>query len=275
MMECIRVTDSTKSWFLPLLPAEFQSPQENLGVYLIGAVMDGVACGAMAVQLRDDLADIRWFYVAEEYRERGVASGMLDCLCRLMWEDAIPVTCTFAAADQEDPLYLFFAEKENFSVEPQEGYVCRIPLAELAEDSSITELGGRGATPQEFFALSALERKRFYQKLQELDVHYLEDVSEEELFPSLCLYTKEGGNLKTAAFIVREGEELELVCLYSVPGAQRDLMNVLAELCRRLPKTGNLWISAVNPSSAALTDRLLPQRVITARYYRAAWDMEL
>ena len=52
-------------------------------------------------------------------------------------------------------------------------------------------------------------------------------------------------------------------------------MALLARACTQLPEgPGWLRIAAVTPQSAALVDKLLPQRQITARYYRAAWDIE-
>lgn len=56
-----------------------------------------------------------------------------------------------------------------------------------------------------------------------------------------------------------------------------DLMGLFKQAFEMLKEEGTvtLRIAAVTPASAALVDRLIPHRVVTGRFYRAVWDMEL
>ena len=53
-------------------------------------------------------------------------------------------------------------------------------------------------------------------------------------------------------------------------------MALLAQISSLLPQSGgDLRIAAVTPVSVSLVDKLLPNREVLARYYQAAWDMQL
>ena len=75
-------------------------------------------------------------------------------------------------------------------------------------------------------------------------------------------------------FISQREQDLELACAWCAPGGSNDLMGLLAKVCVELPQEGVIWIAAVTPVSAAIVDKLLPDRKIVSRYYRAVWDME-
>lgn len=133
MREFIRITDKTLHWFQPLLeePLIRRLANPESGTYAIGAVEDKTACGVLVFRTGDPAAEILTLAVSPQYRRRGIARGMVEYLCRHAWATVTPVVCSFAAPDRQDPVYLFFAHLESFSVAPEEGLVCRVPLSEL------------------------------------------------------------------------------------------------------------------------------------------------
>lgn len=275
MLTYIRLTNQTMPWFQPLFPQGDRAWSEDSDMYAIGAIQDGVACGILIFQMIQEWADIRFLAVAEGYRRQGIATGLVRYLCQNALPSLTPILCTFAAADKCDPVYLLFAEMGYFSLEEQEGYACQVPIADLGHNQMLAALRGRGRTPRKFFDLTAAERRQFLLTLERQGVYYLHGMDESALLPSLCLYTQgEHGNT-AAVFLSGPGPDLELSCAWSVQGGQNDLMGLLAYAATQLPQEGTLRINAVTPISAAIVDKLLPQRVITARYYQAAWDMEL
>ncbi|MCD7806451.1 MAG: hypothetical protein LUH19_03810 [Lachnospiraceae bacterium] len=274
-VQYIRLTDKTRSWFLPLLPAEFQNSREDDGIYTIGAVCEKTACGVLVFQLRNAMADIRWLLVSEGFRRRKIATGMIGYLCAHAWDSVTPVTCTFPALGKSDPLYLLFEEMDTFSVSEEEGFTYQIPCAKAAQNPTLLSLGGHGRTPRLFLELSPTLRKSFYYELHAQGIYYLEDIREEEMVPSLCLCTVDEKKITAALFFTGKNENLELSFAYSASGAQKDLMELFSQACRRLPQEGNLKISAVNPASLALMEKLLPEKETIAGFYRAVWDMEL
>ena len=237
MAEYIRLTEQTLHWFQSLLPPAHQTLREQEGFFILGAVQAGVACGTLVFQLQQlaevPMANIRFLAVAEGYRRRGIATGLIRFLCRCCYDSVTPVLCTFSAPDKTDPVYLLFAEMEDFSVAEAEGYVCQIPLSCLAGDPTLAK--------------------------------------------PLCLYTRDSEHVTAALFFSRDGTDLELSFAWSAPGGQRDLMGLLGRVAVQFSagSRGMLRIAAVSPASAAIVDKLLPGREITARFYQAAWDMEL
>ena len=281
MTEYIRLTEQTLRWFQPLLPPACQALREQEETYILGAIRDGAACGVLVFRL-DRLkeifvAEIRYLAVAEGFRRRGIATGLIRFLCRCCYDSVTPVLCTFSAPDKTDPLYLLFAEMEGFSVDEAEGYVCRVPLAGLAGDPALAALAERGRQPHRLFDLPAATRRSFLLDLKRRGALYLQEADGESLVKPLCLYTRGGESITAALFFSRDGADLELSFAWCAPGGQRDLMGLLGRVAVQVPAgaRGMLRIAAASPASMAIVDKLLPGREITARFYQAAWDMEL
>lgn len=281
MAEYIRLTEQTLHWFQSLLPPAHQTLREQEGFFILGAVQAGVACGTLVFQLQQPaevpMANIRFLAVAEGYRRRGIATGLIRFLCRCCYDSVTPVLCTFSAPDKTDPVYLLFAEMEDFSVAEAEGYVCQIPLSCLAGDPTLASLAERGRQPRRLFDLSAAARRSLLLDLKRRGPFYLQAGDEEALVKPLCLYTRDSDHVTAALFFSRDGTDLELSFAWSAPGGQRDLMGLLGRVAVQFSagSRGMLRIAAVSPASAAIVDKLLPGREITARFYQAAWDMEL
>ena len=276
MREFIRITDETLRWFAPLLS------QELLGrltgrrdMYAIGAVEDRTACGVLVFRAGKPAAEIRMLAVSPEYRRRGIATGMVEYLCRHAWDAVTPVVCSFAAPDQQDPVYLFFAQLEHFSVTQEEGMICQVPLSQLPRER-LAALGSQRAAIQPFFSLPAVTRRQFFLQLQRQHALLWDDFNGTDCCQPLCLCAAEGGNIQAAVFLSQEGADLELSFAWCAPGRHQQLMALLARACSLLPREGGcLRIAAVTPVSVSLVDKLLPGRQVLARYYQAAWDMEL
>ena len=116
--------------FRPLLPEEFslQAPH----TYAAGAVQDGVACGVLVFRADELTADILWLAVAETHRRQGIATGLIDFLCRSAWETGTALLCTFAAPNRDAPLCRLLTRRGDFTVTETEDYICRFPCRELA-----------------------------------------------------------------------------------------------------------------------------------------------
>ena len=100
----------------PMLPEVRQAADEN-NVYAVGAVKDGCLCGVLVFRAGGELLmDIQYISVAETYRRQGIANGLIDFLCKSAWQSATAVCCTFAAADENEPLYRLFARRGDFTM---------------------------------------------------------------------------------------------------------------------------------------------------------------
>lgn len=70
----IKITKENLKFFKPLF-FDLSPDMENI---LLGAVYNGCACGASEISLNDYFASIEHFYIAEEYRQKGVGTAFME-----------------------------------------------------------------------------------------------------------------------------------------------------------------------------------------------------
>lgn len=276
MREFIRITDETLHWFAPLLSEELcrrLTGQKNL--YAIGAVEDRTACGILVFRIGKPVAEIRMLAVSPEFRRRGIARGMVEYLCRHAWDTTTPVVCSFSAPDLQDPVYLFFAGLENFSVTLEDGMICKVPFSDIPR-SRLAALRNSSAQIRPFFSLPEVTRWQFVRQLQQQHALLWDNFDGQDCCQPLCLCATNGANIQAAVFVSNDGADLDLSFVWCAAGCHRQLMALLAQISSLLPQTGgDLRIAVVTPVSVSLVDKLLPNREVLARYYQAAWDMQL
>jgi GNAT superfamily N-acetyltransferase len=274
-MECIRITKETLKWFEPLLEPPYPEQIARGQVYAVGAVADGTACGVLVFRLTDLLIDIEYIAVSGGYRRRGVGTAMLRFLCDFAGKTVTPVACTFAAPDKTDPVYLFFAENEEFSVSQEEWYICGVDIRSLNE-VSLPQMKTPGSV-MPFFDLPGPDRHSFWNTVHKAGRLYGDELKADECVPPLCLCTRGRDGVNAAVFTQKTGDNgLELSFAWCAGGAHPRLAVLLGGLLREIPKIqteGRLTVTAVTPESAALVEKLLPGREIMAVFYTAAWDM--
>lgn len=281
MAKYIYVTDDIANWFLPLLPASEQKAlAENPQVYAIGAVEDSTACGIMVVLETELMTQIRYIVVADDYRRQGIGTGLVQYLSRALYEDAPILTCPFAASGKDDPIYQMFQYMWNFSILEEEGYYCRVPLASLKENKTLSSMKGKGRRAVPFFSLTEREQRSFRNHLLEQNVPYLQSIDEKDCVKDLCLCCKtDSGSISTAVFVTQENgtDDLELSCVWAAAGSQMDLMGLFYQACSQASdrETGYLNIAAVSETSVSMVEKIFPEREITKKFYEAVWSMDL
>lgn len=280
MTEYIRITETTESWFLPLLPPHTRALyQTTLEMFAIGAVEDETACGVLLFYEQDDRVEIQYLIVADDYRRQGIGTGMVRYLCQSYYESETPVICVFTATGREDPLYLMFEEMGNFSVSEEDGYYCSISVSELQKNRKFIAMGAQKEHPVPFFSLPEREQKAFLNFLISENLNYLQDIDSDTYLRPLCLCCKNGSGIQAAVFVTQDAgsADADLSFVWGMPGVPRPLMKCLADVASMLPAAGveTLNIAAVTPSSVSLVEKLLDNKTITRRFYSAVWDIEL
>ena len=81
-MQIFSVTEELLPAFSPLLPDGF-SPRSTA---VLGASWDDVGCGVIALNIMGIRASICWFWVAPDYRRRGVGQALLHQACVRIFE---------------------------------------------------------------------------------------------------------------------------------------------------------------------------------------------
>lgn len=280
-MKIIRITKETMHWFETLLPTDLTGRTANgEPLFFLGAVEEKTACGVLAFTA-GEIAEIEYLAVSDPFRRHGAANALLDCLCRRAARSLIPVFCTFAAADKTDPLYLLFAEREDFTVIGLEGRRVRVTREQIDRCGALAKIEARGISCERFFDRPGWAQKAFLTELRRRNLFYLDDDTIwRSLVKPLCLTLGTDDRLRAAVFIGRGPNERELTlpfawCAPDCGGALIALFSALRrELLLEMPQGGVLTIDAVEPSSYGIVNKLFPQAEEEARYFEAVLDMD-
>jgi GNAT superfamily N-acetyltransferase len=277
-MEYIRLTEETRPWFAPLTDGGREDLWTEADCHALGAVDRGRACGLLVFHWTGEIADIVRLVVSDDCRRRGVATGLVQSLCRHAYAATAPVTAVFAARDKGDPLYLLFANMDNFTVGEEEGGVFRLACGEIRASRRLEAFLPRQAVVRPFFSLPEREQERFLRRPDIQNLRYVQEWAEhrERMEEPLCLCFAEE-SAEAAVFVERTAENgLLLAFVRHDRQRQKSLFGVLAELEKRIAESdtqATLTIEAVTAVSAGTVEKLYPGVRPAERFFRAVWDM--
>ena len=263
--------------FLPLL-SENRQILNSPGIFAVGAVKDGRACGILVFRVDEMTADILYLAVSEVIRRQGIANGLIDFLCKSAWETGTAVLCSFSAADRDDSLCRLLTKRGDFTLAETEDYICRFPCKDLAA-VELSAAAPAGSHLEAFYKLPEDMRSSFFYHLKEDNAEFAWGLLEEQsrMLEPLCLCAVEQGAVQAAIFCQNQEGSVLLSFVYARPGHTRALMALTGRLrellVRAADKVPYLYIAAVTPESRKLVDALLSGREITGRFYTACWDM--
>lgn len=278
--EYMRLTKETLPWFENFLPEELRKRlAADKFVFAIGAVENGTACAVLVAEIwKEGIANILYLVVAEDFRRKGIASGMVDFFSRYADQQGIPVRCLFSASGQEDPIYTFFVDLPDFYISEEEGYVCRIPLESLTGSQTLMSAEKYEKNPVSFFSLPSQQQKIFYRNLSENGDFYLEDLysRQKDYCKELSLCSRKGEEIQAAIFVRNEKDGLVLDYIWCAPQKQVVLISLLAQAARIVEDKemqGWLSIAAVEPQMEKVVEKLFPHREVTKYFYCAAKEI--
>lgn len=279
MLEVTRLTESNLHWFQSILtPTWMEKLYHDANTTALGAVRDGAACGVLIFHEIGPVADIVYLTVSDSYRRQGIATALVQFLCRYANQSVTPVTCTFLAEDDDDPMLNLFRDLPTFTVTEEDGYCCTISFAQLRKPNRLSHLCGLAQNVRPFFSLPALVQRNFRTHLAAAGVPYLREMSTDpkDYAAELCLCCLTQDSVDAALFVEPAEDGLYLSLAWCLPGKQRSLMGLLAQACGRVTaddSQGNLHLAAVTPAVTSIAEKLFPDRTITGRFYQAVWDM--
>lgn len=271
------ITNIQMQAFLPLFP-DGQQTLNEYGVFAIGAVKNGRACGILVFRADELTADIQHIAVAEDCRRQGIANGLIDFLCKSAWEASTAVLCTFSAADRNDPLCSLFITRGDFTVTEEEDYICRFPCKEL-ETVDLNIAPPSGSRIEFFYKLPEAMQHGFFKHLESHNIEFVRGLRESANFmlPSLCLCVTGSDGVQAAVFCQDLKGDILLSFVYARPGHTRALIALTSRLRELVLEAADhvpyLHIAATTPESRKLVDTLLPRREITGKFFSACWDM--
>ena len=256
-----------------LLPRMAQALEEDEPVLALGMSEDDVAVGALAGYLEDGWFRIASLYVAPKYRRRGGGHRMMATLVWLLKGQADGMTIQFAATREEHLSLFRFLEAVGFCLEEDLGEnIYRTTLGKAAESPLLTPKGeavGTSFAQLSDKVLAALEREAeaAHAPMPEggmSDPQVDRDVS--------LVYEKDGA---VQAYVVADTGWKGGLTLSGVWSRSQDstllprlLRTALARAMKKYPPETVVLVQAVNLSSAALVESLLPEAAPISFAYR-------
>lgn len=163
------VTQDNRSLFEAMAPAEWLDPLELPGRCVVGAIEEdeegGYAAGVLVfdmeeLMLEDDTylitAALRWIYVDQQARGRGVGNALMEEYFRIIQESRVAYleTCDIPMGEEYDELCAFL-EDWGFTFTVSDVYEAVVPLGELL---SAPFFSGKVNMPVEPLSESPAER---------------------------------------------------------------------------------------------------------------------
>lgn len=264
-MQIVVVSADERQWFDAFLPPEFRGSQTQTQL-LYGAVDDqtGTAVGAMLVEAADDIVELQWICVADEWRQKGIARQMIDALLA----DAAQVQqlhAIHAMLGSREQAAATMLRRCGFRVYPSAYQEYAFPLAMAQQgafwqrpvscNGSILPLG---AVPQQ--AVQAFNRQIARgDKLRGVDPIRMEEC---DSALSLCCLL---GTEIIGALLVRadsRGSDLDLQWLYADAAHPRVAAALLQQAAgaalQLFPPETTVHLAALTPEAEALVQKLLP-----------------
>ncbi len=277
MANFYQITDVGLKDFAPLFTEEaLRQFKTDPDVMAVGAGERGQACAVMLVKFSEYLLHILYLYVSEDFRECGIATGLLNLAQDMAFKNEKPLIANFYAESNKDPLYCLFNYSTAFTLEETVDKVYRVPVDVLKSARDHVHSKKDVCTIMPFSELTDKEKDSFYQKCSEKGEAYF-DPNASNYLPPMCLAAKIKGEVKAAFLATTGDDEICLRYLYSEnPAALREIIRAAADRADRLPKEIKyMRIATVNEESRNLIDHVLKDAEVVGTFYLATMDFSV
>lgn len=256
-----------------LLPEAARMLLAGEAIFALGAVEDGVACGALAGGPRDGRFEITSFFVAQDSRGRGAGTALLDELFRIaaMQEELTEIGCEFTIYTQSHEQLATFLKNHGFQLEAPKNSIVSVALASLVKLPYY-----KNTKPScRVYSLAELPDgvlRRFERRLS-LEAGPLFDKPLLEMpLDRACSMATLADNEIDGCLLIEKSEEKLLSLAYADSGAAGGagafssmLLAAFQIGVSKYPEDTRVLIQPVTPLSEALVARLAPEAKVLSR----------
>lgn len=235
-------------------------------IFALGAVEDGVACGALAGGPQNGCFYIKSFFVAQDSRRRGAGTALLEELVRIAEQTRlVDLRCAFTISSPEHQLLADFLGSRGFRFEQQDNELVSVALASLAKLAYYrdTEPNCRVFRLSELpeSVLRALDRRLSSEGGPLFD----QPLTQAPLDLECSAATLKNNAVDAFLLLEKRGDRL-LELAYASSGASEGggifsslLITAYRAAVEKYPPDTSVLIQPVTPLSAALVARLAPE----------------
>ncbi|MDR1952969.1 MAG: GNAT family N-acetyltransferase [Clostridiales Family XIII bacterium] len=267
-MGLILLTEENKSAFLSYVPSYLHAELSEPESVSIGTFDDdsGIATGVLVGNVFNNWVEILWVYVAEEYREHGLARSMLRELIAHAGDvrDIDGITAQLGDKDAHMPLYNLL-RSELFVFRNEEDSIYTLTVSMLTGNPFWSDAAHKGGSE----VMSLKDLPTYILDSFEKNIAALPEgvpVSRPVPWDDCDLnfsvgYLKED-KMKGLLLIAREDEDMELSFAYADPEEKLALAAMLRasgnKVIESMPPETMISLTALNSASAAIVEKLFP-----------------
>lgn len=282
-----------KSVFEKLLPTELFSMLSMPGYFALGAIYEEdnekYAAGILVFEITEGFngeenvigAQLHWIYVAESFRQKGIADALMQELLRVLDASEIELLRCDLPMGEEYDFLCFYLEQWDFEFRHVEKYECDVTLKELMDNPFFQK------KPKKYVeSLSEFGESTIIQGIQQFqDMPYV-PVDLEELLEfcdkEVSCAIWEDGSIKGLLMLQKKSDEkLELLFARSLNGKPEQIIDMFLFAKQQLEKKyvpqTKIHIKCYMESSANLIAYFLPeaQPLLVRRGVLAVLDEEV
>lgn len=268
-MDTTRIDKDNLQYFESLLlPHSTEQIRTDAPVFALGAVDDGMACGALVGGPVGSAFYLECLFVAPSCRGRGAGTALLDELLRIagQMDGLSELRCEFTIGCEDHEKLKAFLQKNGFALENVDDGIVAVPLASLGELAFYKNT--QSAVPIRLFSELSDNMIRALDRRLTADAGALFDqpIDKTPLDRDCSTATVKGTNIDACLLIERKSEKL-ISLAYADAGSSVGSGHVFSSMLittyrmglKKYPPDTSVLIQPVTPISQALVARLAPE----------------
>ena len=261
-MTITRIDNTNRSFFGPFLLEASERSSQN--ILRLGAIEDGVACGAAAFEINDVSAELLTLFVAPDYRRRGIGRALLDAFTSLTVNTDVASLAVSFMPEEKDGLTDFFtaAGFECFGGSP----VLSLDYEDTKNCSTLDKYllkADRSGIALSVDELSDIQRHQLDSTLRSYGTS-LGEVEVGSFSPELSFAYFNNGSLLAGMFCSMPGDQLNIDFLFSRVANAGPTLTIIDQLVRSAAERESIRrvaFLAANPVVPAIAEELFGHAV--------------
>ena len=268
-------------YFAHLIP-DGTGYSSNNGFFMLGAADDnGAACGVLVYEFREGAYFVRYLYVDQGSRRKGVGTLLLQKMLWSFYQMRQIHPCYIEYTDEDDTIPAFMDAQRNLMISISARYRHISPEMRRQMDN-YDKLTSMETEAVPFYSLSSAQQKSFMDSQRASGYRFLEADPGREMTgdKDLCFAMCKDDGIRSAIFAGKnEFGNIELTYLYSEKLNSLSIRSVLAAFLQAVEDKypdESIEIYTVNPSSEHLISGLFKSVDLKSiDVLSAEWDYSL
>ena len=226
-------------------------------ITMFGAVEEDCACGVLVVGWETSVAQLLWLYVAPEYRNRGTAQRLVDCMIQIMQEQKVTEFLAIYPSNESGHCLDRIMYKNEFAISAFQSNNFQLTFREIIQLPYFKRaMGVKISSKYQFLSLK--DTASFLLREKELLTYY--DLQAYEEYSVVCVRDK----TLCGVLLIRQmvENEYDVGILRSYENDPKILIGLLCTFGKKMAK--DVWQQTLSPD-AVLTFQVQEKKAVPGR----------